>query len=92
MISNEIEHVVTFINNLHRPPKVVLKECIQRILDLYTQTYNASLTEAQDYLLTRNPIQVLKNINREQKKEDRKNEQISRRNRDNNNDTNISPK
>jgi hypothetical protein len=92
MISNEIKHVAIFISSLHRTPKVVLKECIKHTLDSYIQTYNETLTEAQNYLLTRNPIKVLKNITKEQKKEEKKHEQTIRRTINTNNNTNNSIK
>jgi pyruvate/oxaloacetate carboxyltransferase len=72
MILEETKKVANFINNLHRTPKIVLKECIENVLKASEESYNNTLNDTQEYLeylFSKHPIQVLKTIVKEQKKE-----------------------
>jgi hypothetical protein len=72
MILEETKDILTSLESLSRTPKQTMKDCIKQTLVKSTITYNNTLQEAQDYLLTRNPMKVLKTITKEQKKEDKK--------------------
>jgi hypothetical protein len=80
MISEEINHIVEFINNLNDTPKAVLKKCIKTTLVKSEIIYNDTLEKTQEYLLSRNPVQVLKTINREQKRDERKKYKLKKEN------------
>lgn len=57
------------LNGFHTNKTELFNKCLNHKLNNVSNYYTQTATEAYEYLLTRSPLKVLKNIKRQEKKQ-----------------------